>query len=82
MSMLSRQPCATMATPTCRAVNITATLLGIDRRLSIVILLLAFLIIRHVSFVAALAAFSLLWWMAYDCSQTVRASLIAYITPL
>jgi hypothetical protein len=45
-----------MATPTYRTVNITATLLGIDRRLSIVILLLSFLVFRHVSFVAALAA--------------------------
>jgi type IV secretory pathway VirB3-like protein len=54
-----------MATPTYRTVNITATLLGIDRRLSIVILLLAFLVFRHVSFVAALVAFGLLWSMAY-----------------
>jgi type IV secretory pathway VirB3-like protein len=53
-----------MATPTYRTVNITATLLGIDRRLSIV-LLLSFLVFRHVSFVAALAAFGLLWSMAY-----------------
>jgi type IV secretory pathway TrbD component len=54
-----------MATPTYRTVNITATLLGIDRRLSIVILLLAFLVFRHGSFVAALAVFGLLWSMAY-----------------
>ena len=54
-----------MATPTYRTVNITATLLGIDRRLSIVILLLSFLVFRHVSFAAALAAFGLLWSMAY-----------------
>jgi type IV secretory pathway TrbD component len=54
-----------MATPTYRSLNITATLLGIDRRLSIVILLVAFLVFRHVSFLAALAAFGLLWSMAY-----------------
>jgi type IV secretory pathway VirB3-like protein len=54
-----------MATPTYRSINMTATLLGIDRRLGIVILILAFLVFRHVSFLAALAAFGLLWSMAY-----------------
>jgi hypothetical protein len=56
-----------MATPTYRSINMTATLLGIDRRLGIVILILAFLVLRHVSFLAALAAFGLLWSMAYWC---------------
>jgi hypothetical protein len=58
-----------MATPTYRSINMTATLLGIDRRLCIVVLLLAFLVFRHVSFVTAIAAFDLLWSMAYSVTK-------------
>ena len=54
-----------MATPTYRSINLTATLLGIDRRLCIVILIAAFLVFRHVTFVSALLAFALLWSGAY-----------------
>jgi type IV secretory pathway TrbD component len=54
-----------MTTPTYRSINLTATLLGIDRRLCIAILLIAFLVFRHASFVSALFAFGLLWSIAY-----------------
>ena len=54
-----------MTTPTYRSINLTATLLGIDRRLCIVILLIGFLVFRHGSFLSALVAFGLLWSMAY-----------------
>jgi type IV secretory pathway VirB3-like protein len=54
-----------MATPTYRSINLTATLLGIDRRLCIVILLVAFLVFRHATFLSALATFALLWSGAY-----------------
>jgi hypothetical protein len=54
-----------MATPTYRSINLTATLLGIDRRLCIVILIVAFLVFRHVTFVSGLLAFALLWSGAY-----------------
>ena len=54
-----------MATPTYRSINLTATLLGIDRRLCIVILIAAFLVFRHVTFVSALLVFALLWSGAY-----------------
>ena len=54
-----------MATPTYRSINLTATLLGIDRRLCIVILIVAFLVFRHVTFVSALVVFALLWSGAY-----------------
>jgi hypothetical protein len=46
-----------MTTPTYRSINLTATLLGIDRRLCIVILLVAFLVFRHATFLSALATF-------------------------
>jgi hypothetical protein len=39
-----------MATPTYRSINLTATLLAIDRRLCIVILIVAFLVFRHFTF--------------------------------
>ena len=54
-----------MATPTYRSINQTATLLGIDRRLCIVILIVAFLVFRHFTFSSALVAFALLWSGAY-----------------
>ena len=54
-----------MATPTYRSINLTATLLGIDRRLSIVILIVAFLVFRHFTFVLGLLVFALLWSGAY-----------------
>jgi type IV secretory pathway VirB3-like protein len=54
-----------MTTPTYRSINLTATLLGIDRRLCIVILLIAFLVFRHASFISALFVFGLLWSIAY-----------------
>ena len=54
-----------MATPTYRSINLTATLLGIDRRLCIVILIAAFLVFRHFTFVSALLVFALLWSGAY-----------------
>jgi hypothetical protein len=54
-----------MATPTYRSINLTATLLGIDRRLSIVILIVTFLVFRHFTFVSALVALALLWSAAY-----------------
>ena len=54
-----------MATSTYRSINLTATLLGIDRRLSIVILIVAFLIFRHFTFVSGLLVFALLWSGAY-----------------
>ena len=54
-----------MATPTYRSINLTATLLGIDRRLCIVILIVAFLVFRHFTFLSALVAFALLWSGAY-----------------
>jgi type IV secretory pathway TrbD component len=54
-----------MATPTYRSINLAATLLGIDRRLSIVILIAAFLVFHHFTFLSALAVFALLWSGAY-----------------
>jgi type IV secretory pathway TrbD component len=54
-----------MSTPTYRSINLTATLLGIDRRLCIVILIVAFLIFRHFTFLSALVVFALLWSGAY-----------------
>jgi hypothetical protein len=54
-----------MATPTYRSINLTATLLGIDRRLCIVILIVAFLAFRHFTFVSAVLVFALLWSGAY-----------------
>ncbi len=54
-----------MATLTYRSINLTATLLGIDRRLCILILLLSFLVFRHTTFLSALATFALLWSGAY-----------------
>ncbi len=54
-----------MATPTYRSINLTATLLGIDRRLCIVILIATFLVFRHFSFLSALLVFALLWCGAY-----------------
>lgn len=50
-----------MATPTYRSINLTATLLGIDRRLCIVILIVTFLVFRHFTVLSALVAFVLLW---------------------
>ena len=52
-------------TPTYRSINLTATLLGIDRRLSIVILIAVFLVFRHFTFLAAGVVFGLLWSAAY-----------------
>ena len=54
-----------MATPTYRSINLTATLLGIDRRLCIVILIVTFLVFRHFTVLSALLAFVLLWSGAY-----------------
>ena len=54
-----------MATPTYRSINLAATLLGIDRRLCIVILVATFLVFRHFSFLSALIVFALLWGGAY-----------------
>jgi type IV secretory pathway VirB3-like protein len=54
-----------MATPTYRSINLTATLLGIDRRLCIVILIVTFLVFRHFTFISALVTFALLWSAAY-----------------
>ena len=54
-----------MATPTYRSINLTATLLGIDRRLCIVILIVVFLVFRHFTFLSALIVFALLWSGAY-----------------
>jgi type IV secretory pathway VirB3-like protein len=54
-----------MAMPTYRSINLTATLLGIDRRLRIVILIAAFLVFRHFTFLSALLVFVLLWSGAY-----------------
>jgi type IV secretory pathway VirB3-like protein len=54
-----------MPTPTYRSINLAATLLGIDRRLCIVILIASFLVFRHFSFLSALAVFALLWSGAY-----------------
>jgi type IV secretory pathway TrbD component len=54
-----------LATPTYRSINLTATLLGIDRRLCIVILIAAFLVFRHFTFLSGLAVFALLWSGAY-----------------
>jgi type IV secretory pathway VirB3-like protein len=54
-----------MATPTYRSINLTATLLGIDRRLCIVILIATFLVFRHFTFLSALIVFALLWSGAY-----------------
>ena len=50
-----------MGTPTYRSINLTATLLGIDRRLCIVILIVTFLVFRHFTVLSALVAFVLLW---------------------
>jgi type IV secretory pathway TrbD component len=52
-------------TPTYRSINLTATLLGIDRRLCIVILIAVFLVFRHFTFLAAVVVFGLLWSAAY-----------------
>jgi hypothetical protein len=52
-------------TPTYRSINLVATLLGIDRRLCICILLIAFLVFRHFTFLSALTVFALLWGGAY-----------------
>jgi hypothetical protein len=38
-----------MPTPTYRSINLAATLLGIDRRLCIVILIVTFLVFRHLT---------------------------------
>ena len=54
-----------MSTPTYRSINLTATLLGIDRRLCIVILLAAFLVFRHATFLSAAVTFGALWWASY-----------------
>jgi type IV secretory pathway TrbD component len=54
-----------MATPTYRSINQTATLLGIDRRLCIVILIVALLVFRHFTFLSALVVFALLCSGAY-----------------
>jgi type IV secretory pathway TrbD component len=54
-----------MATPTYRSINLTATMLGIDRRLCIVILIVAFLVFRHFTFISALVTFVVLWSGAY-----------------
>src|SRR6185437_3662975 len=54
-----------MGTPTYRSINLTATLLGIDRRLCIVILIVTFLVFRHFTVLSALVAFVLLWSGAY-----------------
>jgi type IV secretory pathway VirB3-like protein len=54
-----------MATPTYRSINLTATLLGIDRRLCIVILIATFLVFRHFTVLSALVVFVLLWSGAY-----------------
>src|SRR4051794_31674993 len=43
----------------------TATLLGIDRRLCIVILIVTFLVFRHLTALSALIVFALLWSGAY-----------------
>ena len=54
-----------MATPTYRSINLAATLLGIDRKLCIVILIAAFLVFRHFTFLSALVVFTLAWSGAY-----------------
>ena len=54
-----------MATPTYRSINLTATLLGIDRRLCIAILIVTFLVFRHFTFLSAGVVFVLLWSGAY-----------------
>jgi type IV secretory pathway VirB3-like protein len=54
-----------MPTPTYRSINLTATLPGIDRRLCIVILIVTFLVFRHVTAFSALVVFALLWSGAY-----------------
>ena len=48
-----------MTTPTYRSIKLTATLLGIDRRLCIVILIVTFLVFRHSTFLSALLVFAL-----------------------
>jgi type IV secretory pathway VirB3-like protein len=48
-----------------RSINVAATLLGVDRRLCIVILILSFLAFRHFNLVLGLTAFALLWSGAY-----------------
>jgi type IV secretory pathway VirB3-like protein len=58
-----------MATPTYRSINLAATLLGIDRRLCIVILIVAFLVFRHFTFLSALIVFALLWSGAYQVTK-------------
>jgi hypothetical protein len=52
-------------TQTYRSINLTATMLGIDRRLCICILLITFLVFRHATFLLALFVFGLLWSAAY-----------------
>ena len=54
-----------MTKPTYRSLNMQATLLGVDRRLCISILLVAFLAFRHLSFTAAILVFASLWGGAY-----------------
>ena len=54
-----------MVTPTYRSINLTATLLGIDRRLCIVILIVTFLVFRHFTTLSAAVVFVLLWSGAY-----------------
>ena len=54
-----------MATPTYRSINLRATLLGIDRRLCILILIVTFLVFRHFTVLSALVVFVLLWSGAY-----------------
>ena len=54
-----------MATPTYRSINLAATLLGIDRRLCIVILIVTFLVFRHLTLWSALVVFAMLWGGAY-----------------
>jgi type IV secretory pathway VirB3-like protein len=58
-----------MPTPTYRSINMTATLLGIDRRLCIVILIVTFLVFRHLSAQSAFVTFALLWSGAYGVTR-------------
>jgi hypothetical protein len=52
-------------TLTYRSINTAATLFGIDRRLSILLMLCAFLALRHIGFIAAVTTFAALWGPAY-----------------
>jgi hypothetical protein len=58
-----------MPTFTYRSINLAAILLGIDCRLCIVILIVAFLVFRHFTFVSALAVFALLGSRAYKVTK-------------